>query len=151
MTLKNLADELGKLAISQRLVEFSAAGASLGELNPMNIVYPCFYIIPAGNHYVMENTTRFGLVLYYVDRLLEDSSNEIDIMSSAVENLKNILVGAKDIPGVVKVEETYTIKNFFPEKWNDRVCGAYATVNITVVNDTLCYVEGEQPTGPVFH
>ena len=140
MTLFQLCKELGEMAKAQELVNFSAAGASLGEINPLNVDwYPLFYIIPSGTHTVLENTTRFDLTLYYVDRLLEDNSNTIDIFSSSVENLKNILIGAKDIPGVVEVEDAYTIRNFMPEKLNDRLAGAYANVRITVVNDDICY------------
>lgn len=152
MTLFELCKEIGELAKTQRLVGFSAAGASLGELNPLNIdSYPVFYIIPSGTHTVMENTTRYDLTLYYLDRLLTDNTNTIDIFSSSIENLKNILVGVEDIPGVVKVEDVYTIRNVMPEKMNDRLAGAYAQVRITVVNDTLCYIQGEEPTGPVFN
>lgn len=142
MNLKQLCKTLGELAREQQLVNFSAAGASLAELNPLQIeFYPVFYIIPSGIHTVQENTTRFSLALYYVSRLLDDNSNSIDIFSSAVENLKNIVIGAKDIEGVVGVEDTYTIRCFMPEKLDDRLCGAYAEVEIEVINDTICFDE----------
>lgn len=144
MTLFELCRQLGELAKSQRLVNFSAAGASLADLNPLEVDYPLFYIIPAGTHTIHEDTTRFDLVLYYVDRLLEDNTNTIDIFSSAIENLKNILIGARDIPGIVNVEETYTARLFVPEKLNDRLAGAYAQVRITCRNETVCYVEPEE-------
>lgn len=142
MTLFGLCKELGEMAKAQELVNYSAAGSSLGELNPLQIDwYPLFFIIPSGTHTVQDDTTRFDLTLYYLDRLTEDNSNTIDIFSSSVENLKNILVGARNIPGVVNVEDTYTIRNFLPEKLNDRVAGAYAQVRITVENDTTCFIE----------
>lgn len=144
MNLFELCRELGEMAKAQELVNFSAAGSSLGEINPLTVEnYPMFFIIPAGTHTVGQDTTRFDLVLYYIDRLLEDNSNTIDIFSSSIENLKNILIGARSIPGVVDVENVYTIKNFMPEKLNDRLAGAYANVKITVVNDSTCYIEPE--------
>lgn len=150
MTLLRLCKDLGEMAKSQKLVNYSAAGASLGEINPLNVDwYPVFYIIPAGTHTVLENTTRYDLTLYYIDRLLEDNTNTIDIFSSSIENLKNIINGAREIPGVVNVEDTYTIRCFMPEKLNDRLAGAYANVRITVANETLCYVEGEEPENPI--
>ena len=128
------------MAKGQKLVNFSCAGASLAEINPMSIqFYPLFMIIPSGTHQVLENTTRYSLTLYYVDRLLEDNSNTIDIFSSSIENLKNIIVGTKDIPGVVEVDDIYTIRCFMPEKLNDRLAGSYAEVKITVRNDSLCF------------
>ena len=133
------------MAKAQELVNFSAAGASLGEINPLNVDwYPLFFIIPSGTHTVTDDTTRYDLTLYYIDRLLEDNTNTIDIFSSAIENLKNILTGARSIPGVVNVEDTYTIRNFMPEKMNDRVAGAYAQVRISVENDSVCFVPGEE-------
>ena len=142
MNLKALCKELGEMAREQQLVNYSCAGASLGEINPMNVDwFPLFMIIPSGTHQVLENTTRYSLALYYVDRLLEDNSNTIDIFSSAIDNLKNIINGAKDIPGVVGVENIYTIRNFMPEKLDDRLAGAYAEVRIEVVNSTVCYEE----------
>ena len=145
MNLQELCRSLGEMAKAQELVQFSAAGASLGEINPLQVnYYPLFFIIPSGTHNVQANTTKFDLVLYYIDRLLEDNSNTIDIFSSSIENLKNILIGARDIPGVADVEDTYTIRNFMPEKLNDRVAGAYAQVRITCENETVCFVEPEE-------
>lgn len=142
MNLLELCKELGEMAKAQELVNYSAAGSSLGEINPLSVdFYPLFYIIPSGTHTVYDDTTKYDLTLYYVDRLLEDNTNTIDIFSSAIENLKNILIGARDIPGVVDVEDTYTIRNFMPEKLNDRLAGAYAQVRITCENETVCFEE----------
>lgn len=145
MTLLTLCKELGEMAKAQHLINFSAAGSSLGEINPLSVDwYPLFYIIPAGTHTVQANTTKFDLVLYYIDRLLEDNTNTIDIFSSSIENLKNIINGTKNIPGVVDIDSSYTIRNFMPEKLDDRLCGAYASVRISVANDN-CFVDGELP------
>lgn len=136
MLLKNIG-EMGK---SQKLINFSAAGASLAEINPLEIAfYPMFYAIPAGTHTINENTITFSLTFYYIDRLLEDNSNEVDIFSSSIENLRNIIIGIKGLPGVVDVDSTYTMNNFMPEKLNDRLCGSYANVKITVAVDTICF------------
>lgn len=144
MTLFTLCKEIGEMAKAQRLVNFSAAGSSLGEINPLSVDwYPMFYIIPAGTHTVMNNTTKFSLTFYYIDRLLEDNSNTIDIFSSSIENLKNIINGTKQIEGVVDVDDSYSVRNFMPEKMNDRLAGAYAEIRVSVVNDN-CFIEGEE-------
>ena len=101
--------------------------------------------LPRGNTYGTENTTRYALTLYYIDRLLTDYSNDIDIYSSTLEGLKNLVNGIKQIPGVVDVEDGYQIRNFAAtEKMNDSLAGAYATLFITVVNDTVCFVDGDE-------
>ena len=145
MNLQELCKNLGEMAKAQELVNFSAAGANLAEINPLQVDwYPLFFIIPSGTHTVKDDTTRYDLTLYYIDRLLEDNSNTIDIFSSSIENLKNIINGAKNIPGVVDIDSSYSIRNFMPEKLDDRLCGAYASVRISVANDN-CFIDGEEP------
>lgn len=143
MNLRILLKNIGELAEKQKLVNFSAAGTSLDQLNGMEITwYPVLFSSPTGPHLVMQNTTRFELTLYYIDRLLTDYSNDIDIFSSAVENLKNIITGIKDLPGVVEIEDGYVIRNFTnTEKMNDSLAGAYATIRVKVINDTICVDE----------
>lgn len=143
MNLRILLKEIGEMAIQQKLVNFSAAGTSLDQVNGMEVEwYPLLFNSPTGSHLVYQNTTTYDITLYYIDRLLEDYSNDIDIFSSSIENLKNIINGIKDIPGVVEVNDGYTIRNFTnTEKMNDRLAGAYAQVKIKVVNDTICYDE----------
>lgn len=143
MNLKQLLKDIGELAIQQKLINYSAAGTSLSQLNPMSVDwYPVLFESPTGNHTVKENTTVFQITLYYIDRLLEDNSNDIEIYSAAIENLKNLAIGIKFIDGVVDVQTNYTIRNFADtEKMNDRLAGAYMTIDIEVVNDTTCFVE----------
>lgn len=143
MTLKILLKEIGEMGKAQKLINFSAAGTSLDQINGMEINwYPLLFSSPTGTHTVAENTTTFDITLYYIDRLLTDYSNDIDIFSSAIENLKNLINGIKELPGVLDVTDDYTIRNFAnTEKMNDSLAGAYAQVRIKVVNDTICYDE----------
>ena len=146
MNLKVLLKEIGEMGMAQKLINHSAAGTSLDQINGMEVEwYPMLFTCPAGTHTVRENTTRYSLTLYYIDRLLTDYSNDIDIYSSALEGLKNLVNGIKQIPGVVNVEDGYQIRNFAAtEKMNDSLAGAYATLFITVVNDTVCFVDGDE-------
>lgn len=146
MTLKSLLDQIGEMGKAQELIEFSAAGTSLAQINPMEIKwYPLLFSSPTGTHQIKEDTKTFAITLYYCDRLLEDYSNDIDILSSSIENLQNLINGIKTIPGVVDVDATYTIRNFAnTEKMNDSLAGAYADIKVTVPNDTVCFVDGEE-------
>lgn len=139
MTLKTLLNKIGKVAINEKLVNFFLAGTSLYQLNPLTVVeYPALALIPSGNHRVEFDTTTYEITLYDLDRLLEDSSNDLDIYSSTIEELKNLVLKIREIEGVVNVEDTYTIRNFSSiEGMNDRVYGSYATIRVTVTNN-LC-------------
>ena len=143
MNLKTLLTEIGEMGKAQKLINFSAAGTSLDQLNPMAIDwYPMLFSSPTGNHTVLENTTTYEITLYYLDRLLPDYSNDIDIFSSAIENLKNLVNGIRLIPGVVEVMNNYSIRNFAStEKMNDSLAGAYAVIRVKVENKAVCFDE----------
>ncbi len=140
MTLKTLIDRIGKLAIDEKIINFSAAGNDIYSLNGMNIDgYPVLFTCPAGTHTVRDNTTTYSLTLFYIDRLLEDGSNDIDIYSVSIEQLKNLILKIDNIIGVLGVEEVYTITNFEtdPGKMDDFCGGAYATIKVKTSN-ILC-------------
>lgn len=140
MTLENLLYNIGRTAIRNKVINYSAAGSSIFELNAETIVdYPMLFISPTGNHEVRLNTTDYEITLYYLDRLLRDSANDIQIFSTAVEQLKLVMRMIENIEGVVEVSDTYNISNFSEtEKMNDSVAGAFCTVTITVINVSEC-------------
>ena len=148
MTLKKLLNIIGEMAISQKCCHYSACGTSIAQLNPIPIdSYPVLFTSPTGSHRVQENTTTYEITLYWIDRLLEDNTNDIDIFSNSIEQLKNIIIGIRDLVEVVDVDFNYIIRNFTnTEAMDDRLAGAYATIQITVINDTLCYIDGDYTT-----
>lgn len=143
MTLKKLLNAIGNMAIQQKCCHYSACGTSIAGLNPLSIDdYPVLFSSPTGSHRVLENTTTYEITLYWIDRLLQDNTNDIDIFSTSIEQLKNIIIGIRELDEVVGVDYNYIIRNFTDtEAMNDRVAGAYATVEITVMNDTLCFID----------
>lgn len=145
MTLESLLYNIGKVAIRNKVINYAAAGSSIYELNADTITdYPILFASPTGQHEVRTNTTDFEITLYYLDRLLQDSSNDVQIFSTAVEQLKFMLRVIEEIEGVVEIGENYTISNFTEtESMNDRVAGAYATVTITVMNVSECDTDME--------
>lgn len=143
MTLKNLLIAINDLAIAQDLVQSTASGTSLYSLNPKNIIgYPMLFSTPTGDHRVEDYTTTYEISLYYFDRLLLDNANDIDIYSTAIEQLKNIVKGIGGIDGVLKVEDGYSITNFNDtESFDDRLAGAYTTINIVTDNNYTCFID----------
>ena len=143
MTLKTLLNEISKKAIQQKCINYSMASADIYMLNTKNIDgYPVLFTSPTGNHGVSMNSTSYELTLYYFDRLLEDNSNDIDVLSTAIEQLKNVIKHIESIDGVLRVSEDYSITNFVEtEAFDDRIAGAYTTIVVEVVNDTICAVE----------
>ena len=143
MTLKQLCEAISDLALEQKCIHYAQAGTSIYQLNPKTIEdYPVLFIAPTGDHLIRDNNTTFQITLTYLDRLTEDSINDIVIYSAAVEQLKNLIRGIEGIEGVIKVEDEYSITNFADtESFNDRLCGAFTIVGITVLNNGICYTE----------
>lgn len=143
MTLQTLTTAIAEMAKAQEIINSSSAGTDIYEVNTQTIKdYPMLYITPVGQQMVEENTTKYNLAIYYLDRLLDDSSNEMDILSVAIEQLKNIVLLIQKIAGVVSVEKEYDITVFTAtEEFNDRLAGAYCTIVITCVNETICGIE----------
>lgn len=141
MTLKNLIEQIAKLAIEQKCINYSMAGTSIYQLNPQQVdAYPVLFQAPTGDHLVAENYTTYQITLFYLDRLTEDSINDIAIYSAAIENLKNLVRGIETIEGVLKVADDYRITNFADtESFDDRLAGAYCTIDITTTNNEICY------------
>jgi len=140
MTLKYLLNEISKTAIRQKCINYAAAGSDIYQLNALRVdSYPVLFTSPTGNHTVNENTTTYEVTIYYLDRLTEDNSNDIDIQSTAIEQLKNMVRWIAVFDGVVSVSEEYQITNFIEtEAFNDRIAGAYCTIEIEVLNNFTC-------------
>lgn len=141
MTLEYLIQVLCDLAIKHNLVNWASAGPSVYGLNPVEIKdYPLFFISPTERIEVRKNTTQYGLTIYYIDRLLEDNSNEIQIYSVAADSITNFLRQIRELDSVVEASDP-SIRLFTQsEKMQDRVAGGYTTVNITVLNNNNCPV-----------
>lgn len=142
MTLKSLIENIAKLAIEQKCINYSMGGSSIYQLNPQKVdAYPVLFLSPTGEHLVSDNYTTYEISLYYLDRLTEDSANDIDIYSASIEQLKNIIRGIADMEGVLKVADDYRITNFSDtESFDDRLAGGYTTIEVTVKNEDTCFI-----------
>lgn len=75
----------------------------------------------------------FTFALFYVDRLTEDGSNMIDVQSTAVELLRNVI---RTLAGTLEVTSwTY---DTFTQRFADLCAGAFARVTIRVPAGTVC-------------
>lgn len=143
MTLKYLLNSIANAAIQEKIINYAAAGSDLYALNTLRVdSYPVLFITPNGDHIVDDNTTTFSISLLYFDRLTEDSINDIDIYSAAIEELKNFVLVIEHLAGVLKVEDGYRITNFNDtESFDDRIAGAYAEIRVVTDNEWKCPIE----------
>ena len=78
---------------------------------------------------------RFTFTLYFVDRLTEDKGNELEIQSTAVQVLGNVLRG---LAGYGVYQGGDAAIRTFNQRFADECAGAFATVTLEVGADTLC-------------
>lgn len=78
---------------------------------------------------------RFTFNLFYVDRLTEDAGNEVEIQSTAVQVLRNVLRG---LPALGVFQAGDAVIRTFNQKFEDECAGAFATVALEVGADTIC-------------
>lgn len=83
---------------------------------------------------------RFAFTLFYVDRLNEDHSNEIEVQSVGVQVLETILRAMSDA-GIFAGD--YSV-NTFTQRFLDDCAGAFASTTFEVPFDTLCVDDYEQ-------
>lgn len=141
MTLYDLIDKISEYAVGRQLIEYSAGGTSIMEIDRAE-GYPLLFVAPTGNHRVSQNTTTFTITLYYIDRLLDDSTNNVTLFSNSVNALKDLVLGIATLDGVTDVSEEFDIANFTEtERLNDKVAGAYTTIQVTTLNDYTCPIE----------
>lgn len=77
--------------------------------------------------------TAFNFSLFYTDRLTEDGGNQIDVQSTAVAVLTNVL---RALAATAEVGE-WTITPF-NQRFADMCAGAWARVAVRVPVDTVC-------------
>ena len=141
MTLYDLIDKISEYAVGRQLIEYSAGGTSIMEIDRAE-GYPLLFVAPTGNHRVSQNTTTFTITLYYIDRLLDDSTNNVTLFSNSINALKDLVLGIATLDGVTDVSEEFDIANFTEtERLNDKVAGAYTTIQVTTLNDYTCPIE----------
>lgn len=150
MSLEFLLNNLCDVAIRYNLINYAAAGGSIYELNAETINgYPALFLSPTDDIYVDKSTTTYGLTVFYIDRLLGDSSNATQIYSNAILTITNFLRQVKSLDGILDVED-YNIRVFSEtEKMNDRLNGAYARVRIRVLNTLNCSLWFDETGEPI--
>lgn len=136
MTLYQITNNLLNIARSQHNIGYVGEG-DIYTLNSLpNIDYGVFFVTQT-NHSQREDTISYTFTLYYVDRLLPDNSNKLQIQSNGIVTLGNII---NTLANKYDVEVDYAIQyTTFIQRFQDMCSGVFATVTINVDNNIgLC-------------
>lgn len=133
MTLVDIVKEFENIASKQPNINHVGNG-DIYTLNSLpNIDYSVFFVTQT-NHQQSENTITYNLVLYYIDRLFQDNSNTLEVQSTAILMLGNIIniFNQLNPDAQIDYDVNYTT---FTHKFNDYCAGAWADITITTDNE----------------
>lgn len=82
-----------------------------------------------------DNMIRYQFTLFYVDRLTDDKTNQIEIQSVGIETIDNILK-EMDQRGLF-VDGSYSFQTF-NQRFLDECAGVFCNVTISVPAASLC-------------
>lgn len=85
-------------------------------------------------HTEEEDLITFNFNFFYVDRLNEDKSNEIDIQSVGIQTLSNII---RLLEGKGIYTESWQYQTF-NQRFHDECAGVYATVALQADVNSVC-------------
>jgi len=95
-----------------------------------NVLYGVFAWLQREHRYEVEtDTMHYSFTFFYVDRLTEDGSNEVEVQSTGISTLRNILQTLDDAD--IYVEDDYTFQTF-NQRFLDVCAGAYCNVTFSV-------------------
>ena len=135
MTLLETIRTLETVALQQASIH-TVVENDVFRLNEMpNVKYAAFAFTQGQHTSATDGDfTTYGFSLFYVDRLNEDRSNQIQIQSTGERTLRNILLILTDA-GIEAAQ--YTIQPF-NQRFADECAGVYCDVQLTVQNDGTC-------------
>lgn len=84
---------------------------------------------------VESNSVDFSFTFFYVDRLKNDRSNQLEIQSVGTQTLDNIIRTLDDIG--IDIENTYTFQ-VFNQRFADECAGVYVNVILSVPVTAIC-------------
>ncbi len=135
MTLLETIRTIETVALQQAAVQTVVENDVFKLNDTPNVKYGVF-AFTQGQHTSSANDgfTTYGFTFFYVDRLNEDRSNQIQIQSTGERTLRNILLILAD-EGIESSQ--YTVQPF-NQRFADECAGVYCEVRLTVANDALC-------------
>lgn len=133
MTLQDIIKNLKDIALKQHNINYANEG-DVYMLNSLpNLDYGVFFVTQT-NHSQSVNTVTYNLTLYYIDRLLTDESNKLQIQSNGIIVLGNIINIFNQKYDDVEIVYDITY-NTFTHQFADACAGVYATVQIIADNE----------------
>lgn len=111
-----------------------------GDVYTLNSITPTYEVmcLTLQNRQDRNGFSYYRVVLFYVDRLKKDLSNEQEIISSGIEKMDYVMETLKNTDGVFWDETQTNVITPFRQRFADETSGVYAEFTIPVINEILC-------------
>lgn len=136
MKLIEVTNALKAIALAQPAIR-SVIPNDVYRLNSVpNVSYGVFSFVQGTHRNDDADLIRFAFTLFYVDRLTEAKDNEIEVQSTGIEVLRNIIKGFEN----TYCDGEHQMVSFvtFTERFSDECAGAFASVEFNVPVDSIC-------------
>lgn len=105
-------------------------------LNTLKDVEYCVFGWQQRQHQEERDYWIYSFQLFYIDRLTQDGSNELECQSTGMEVLSNII---STIIGLGDIELNGTpLYQPFTQRFKDETAGCYVTVSFIVPKNCIC-------------
>ena len=84
---------------------------------------------------IESSLIRYTFTFFYVDRLKNDRSNQIEIQSVGIQTLDNIIRRLDDIGVYAEMEYSFQV---FNQRFLDECAGVFCNVTLSVPLDLIC-------------
>ena len=134
MNYYNFIKQIKNISLSNGLVNETGEGDIYIHLNSGMHKYPCVFLT-VQNVTFTNDIVNVNATLFYVDRLLDNSSNKLEIQSNGITVLSQILDRIAEETVINTVQNVYTP---FEEKFADLCAGQFVTFRASFPNDVIC-------------
>lgn len=136
MTLYNVIRNLENFALAIPNIRTASDGDVYDAMNNNPTLQYGVFFITQNTHQEFEQMDRYGLTLFYIDRLddtLED--NRLQIQSIGKEVLSTII---RDFCDEYDIDLPTMLYTPFTQKFKDLTAGVYVTIDLEIYKDS-CY------------
>ena len=135
MNIREFSNAVGLIALNYPTVQEYSEGDIYNYLNTGEHKYPCIFLTIESVEEGELNSQTLSGSLFYVDRLLNDSSNRLMVQTAAISTLQ-ILTGK--INDNISGEMEVGMYQPFTEKFADWCAGAFCEFSFTYITDSEC-------------
>ena len=134
MTLEQLIETIEMVAMQQPSVNMIVRSEVFRINSAPSLKYGVFAWTQGQHTGSVSGMMKYSFTFFYVDRLLEDLSNQIEVQSVGCETIGNILRMLDEYD--IEVAD-YTMQTF-NQKFTDECAGVFCNVSLSVPATSLC-------------